>query len=884
MYCPIIHLEGLMNEARDKQKNTIQEAAREDLSLSMLETILRYKDNLKDPAVQKELREHMENHNKAIMDAELRNTNEKILSTSHLEKSVADFQRKMEEHLKKDRNYSFGDPGSLQMSVLEFLNKNYKWSILGPAMGRIIMEYIQAWVVTFTSKMDEIINYKLPPWLTIPNVGNLNKDLKYKSREFEWDEALFGKNLLRSEQWKLARLFNKPTDFLMELQSGIMNKTVGTLENFLYHSVFNIKYIEKAMELEWYTWPVSEFKPTSRTNFLFTKGNITPQNAIRKKEIYNEIERKSKAESSKLFFDYTENPLLVQKMEQLVPFTNYMYSGVRMLSRYPKSMMFTAVMLNNMLTAFWEETTYLDDEWEKVDAGLSYRFAGLASVGLGWVWLNLQRFMQFSPASTGVNPIPLYSFLTNREDFRFKKFYQTWSMDDLIDVGLTTFGGTLWRLFKWARNLNDPYEKWSNPVKDIMEPLAYMLTGMPIKDKTQQTAWQKLIVEQDFDYLLSLSDIQLNQFFKHPTNAEKWWDKKALLAAKAAKDIWLLWWEDNLKGQRALLTAITWMGIQSSTFDPTEYKDVTDMMENLLEITVWPAFDKYGSAWWFDTFLSKAEAFTKDKNFKHFEKYNKKLYEIYKEYGELAPWYREQSAARKLQENADTRLEWTAKAFALKYRFEWDEWMNISEKTSKILSGQLKDVLMVPEKNPYWLPAGPAMTDEYLRSLDRKGPMVKNYLDQANKVIALEKARNLFYQMAYAQTSKTGKDRYFALAKNISAQEKIAFENFKRTWTPEYELYMLTDKWLSVKERIQKWEEYIQNSYRQKAQATASKFDRLVATSKREKEALSVTLDLNVDEKTIQLAKQMVSDINNPHYYQYTKNPEKLSSIINSIQ
>ena len=48
-----------------------------------------------------------------------------------------------------------------------------------------------------------------------------------------------------------------------------------------------------------------------------------------------------------------------------------------------------------------------------------------------------------------------------------------------------------------------------------------MLTGMPIRDKTQQLAWNKLIEDQDYDFLLSLTDLQLNQWFKHPSNSAK---------------------------------------------------------------------------------------------------------------------------------------------------------------------------------------------------------------------------------------------------------------------------------------------------------------------------------------------------------------------------
>lgn len=92
-----------MNEARDKQKHTLQDAARQDLSLSILESILRYKDNIKDPRVQVEMKEAIERHNQTLLESDLRNENDKILSTSHLEKSVRKFTNEFEQFLIKER-------------------------------------------------------------------------------------------------------------------------------------------------------------------------------------------------------------------------------------------------------------------------------------------------------------------------------------------------------------------------------------------------------------------------------------------------------------------------------------------------------------------------------------------------------------------------------------------------------------------------------------------------------------------------------------------------------------------------------------------------------------------------------------------------------------
>lgn len=92
-----------MNESRDKQKHTLQDAARQDLSLSILESILRYKDNLKDPRIQVEMKDAIERHNQTLLESDLRTENDKILSTSHLEKSVRKFTNEFEQYLIKER-------------------------------------------------------------------------------------------------------------------------------------------------------------------------------------------------------------------------------------------------------------------------------------------------------------------------------------------------------------------------------------------------------------------------------------------------------------------------------------------------------------------------------------------------------------------------------------------------------------------------------------------------------------------------------------------------------------------------------------------------------------------------------------------------------------
>lgn len=866
-----------MNEARDKQKGTMQDLAREDLTLSMLETMIRYRDNVKDPRMQAELKEAIESHNKSLIEMDLKNENDKVISTAHIEKSINRFNTAFENELIRSRQTGTWDPASLGTTILRILNKNYKGLTIGPAIGRVIMETAQAGVVATIENLDTLLSFRVPEGLKIPEAGNINKNVKFSAREFQSEWNIFGSNLLTWEKGKVEAMLSKPADFFLKVQAWIMDPSLSRIENWMYHSLFQKKMIEKAMEMDGYKWSVSWWTP-GKSSYLF-KDNVTSANQVRKNHIVQEIKRKARTEASKMFFNYADNPLYIQKMEQLVPFTNYIYSWVRTLSRYPKSMLFSAVMLNNLTSAYWEEVWYVDDQGEKVDAGISLRMPILASIGLGGVGINLQKMLTFSPGNTSISPLPIFSYLTNREDFRFKTFYETGSVDDLLESGMATLGGSIGRLFKWIKNLNEPYNPAYNPVADLTSTLAYIATGFPIKDKTQQLA-SKAYFEKDIDFLLSLSDMQLTQFFKRP--GREWLNRRSLEMAQKALDLGLITKDYKWDPNRAVLETITWMWIDVKSFSKDDYNHTVDMMENMLEVVLWKQFSYTNPD--FEAFLGKAIAFADTKWFKAFEAFNPKLYDTYKHFADNRDYYYGQWKAYKLMWSTDDteKKKGQAMMFALQYKFEWDDEMTIEEKTNGIMYSKLKKVQFA--KGIEWIPDGPALTEWYFNSLNQKWALTINYLNQANEVIALTKARKLFNSLAYIQPSTTKKNEYFNLANSLYNKEKDAFDRFKRTGTPEFALYVLSNDFESFESKMEKANAFMQKSYKDRAKVETAKFDKLVSTSKKEREALQVTLGLNVDQKVIEKAREMISDSSNPYYYQTTKYPEKLSSIINDIK
>lgn len=107
---------------------------------------------------------------------------------------------------------------------------------------------------------------------------------------------------------------------------------------------------------------------------------------------------------------------------------------------------------------------------------------------------------------------------------------------------------------------------------------------MPIKDKTQAIAW-KAYIEKDFDTLLGLSDLQLGQFFKHPSNNDGL-SRRSLEAAKEAMDLGLISKDFKKDGHKIVLEAITGLGIMKNTFSSEDYQHTNDVLGNMLDVAL----------------------------------------------------------------------------------------------------------------------------------------------------------------------------------------------------------------------------------------------------------------------------------------------------------
>lgn len=560
-----------------------------------------------------------------------------------------------------------------------------------------------------------------------------------------------------------------------------------------------------------------------------------------------------------------------------------MYSWIQLLGKYPKTFMIMASALQNYMQTYGENSWYLDDDGDRIDAGLSFRMPILAWLWLGSVWINLNRMMQISPTTIGLSPSPIFSFLTNREDYRWKDFYTKWDEASLQKVAISMMWPTIQQLFEGFHNLDKPIKPWeaNDALAKITQAVAYVTTGMVIKDKSQAQAW-KWYIEWDYDNLLSLSQLQLNQFFKHPTNVNKGITVDSIRWAKLQKEIfWSKKWEEN--PQTTILHALIWLGLAENVVTPKEFNLDIKNIANLVEFTAWSVKE------WGDLdpeFYDKCKAFSKSSYFKSFEKFNPTLYKSYKHFADNYDWYK---AKDKAYEKAfkwatqDEKNLWWATVLALKYQFEWTERMSTDEIARGLVNGQIKNPIMVEQDIEWGLPPWPKMTRGFYNSLDHKGSAMLTYLHKANAVLAYENMRKMFSWLAATIADKDDSKKYWDIANNLFDKEKEAREKFELTKTNEWELYSLSDPNFSFQKAMKSKEEYLENSKKWRSWRESWKFDKMWEMSNDEKSFYKNVFGTNMDAKSKQTLSSILSDAGNPYYSQQITNKENFQNILNSL-
>ena len=803
------------NDMRTEFRSAYRNLEKQSMTAQMMDLISKSSD-VSDPHLKAKLVEELANMSLRIANNDLKVENDKIFSNAYIDKDVYDFNKNFASFIIKEWQHGWVYPGSFWGAVLSFLNKTFKSWAVSIALGRVINESIQSSMLVVVQRLKDLATNPINRMAILNKVGLDTKhnipDPGYISRVDYSERQFWEKNLLSSSN-PMLEMLSKPLDFVNKWQDKAFDKTVRHIENHMYRGLFYEKLNAK----------IEELKAQGKAWEYLIKDQITSENSVSKTNIINQLKRQARSEAKRLFFDYTQNPLIVHKMEQYIPFSNFMYSGMEMISKYPKTFIFAATALNNLQYGYGDTVWYTDEEGQKIDAGVQLYMPMLAAIGLGWVQLNLQRMLQISPISTSLNPSPIFSFLTNREDFRWQKFYKTGDFSELQNIAIGFVSPPIQRLWNGL--------SWEGNVADITETMAYLSTWVMIKDKTQKMAWGWYI-NGEFDKLLELSDMQLNEFFKHPSNEKTWLTKQAIIAAQKAKEIWLLDMDYEKDPKKVVLQAMSWMGVLGHTIDQKTQSNDSKAIANLQELVLGKVFEyDYKD---FNSYLDKVEKFSRSKYFKDMKDYNPTIYKNYKHFADNMEFYRTQSKAMDMLNKEETKSQWEAMLMAIKYHFEWDEGMSVEEKANALRTGKLTKPMMWEGWDG--VPAGPKMTEWYFNSLSNKWGLAMNYLNQANKVTALTSIRKFYTHMAYTVPSQE-RSKYWNIVNKVYNEEQKAFSKFAVHSTPEFELYLLSKDYKWFQDYQKKQEEYLDKRSSQRFQSSSSVLNTYANLDDKEKKA-----------------------------------------------
>jgi hypothetical protein len=837
-------------EINNKKEEALDIVRTTDLSLRLLDILKEHRDDPYSPVAQAKMQKAMNDFHNSLASGKLKDANDRVFANTNARTQLKEAQQAMYDYLEKTN--ATGNLPGIAGAVQDFLLKTYKSLTLGFSVGRGITEWAQAWVLAVTNKIDQVMYSKynrknIATLLEItedklPNAGRIVSETSLGNREFGNETNPMQKNM--AEKPELLKKLSYIPSKMMEVTAWGMEKTVGPIEQFFYETEFN-----RAM------WEWVEKNPKERS--ILFKDNLSTENRIRRDNIIQQWKREARDSTKKAYFDYSTNPLIINKLETYIPFTNFMYNGINMMQKYPMTFMFGATVLNNLQYAYGQQALYVDDEGQKIDAGMSLRLPILASLGLDSVALNMNRVLQVSPGSLGIKPAGWYNVITGRDDPRFQKFYKSGSMMDYIDIGLSMMSPPLARVVNAIINYNQTKDiegKKYNALAELNSAMAYATTGLLLTDKSTSKAWD-MYINKDYEGLLNMSPLQLNRFLEEDSIVKKGVTLQTLKALQKANKIGVFGTFDD-PFQEAMVTMGA-LPLHDSIGTRARLESDGKLIANLTETVLGKNFSGAEEGNFQDT-LEKWKQMYKDPSFKEFEKAVPGMGKAIRHFVENEPYYTERNKAYDMIKSGDkdTALKWELRLIALQYRFVWDEDMTLNEKVSAIQYGKLDTPLFYGSSKDGIPAHSVQMTDEYKASLQYKGDLTYNYIQKTNGISALNSLRKAFVTMAYASSKTADKNKYFALAKDAYNESLKAEHEMKVMCSPEYALFQLSGDYKKFEEYTKTktdWKDYAKTT--NWSTSFAKNREIYMASTAKQREAniqklIDLSNSLSTDEKT----------------------------------
>ena len=668
------------------------------------------------------------------------------------------------------------------------LSQSYKNTSVGMAVGRALIESANMGILWTERGLKALYKgeysdkyfdkYKTDNGKTVKNF-KLPEPGKYESSILNDYSKTSITGMDKVTGIKIIDLYNRvTTDIAGKISGKLVNAGPKKMAQDYYRMAFN-KKLDEAVSVG------------KKKYMLKDPSTLSWQQRNEYNKTMNYLKSQARKETEKVFFNYDMNPLIAHKLENALPFTNFLFSGTRLVMNHPRSVLGMVSIFDNIVKNYGDQVTYVMDDENgdpiRVDYGkrLKLGFLG-AYAGFS---PKLDRLLQFSPGDAGIGMAPVFSYLTGDADWRVKS-YLDGEMSGL-ELSLGAISPSISSLAVGIME-NDRAKIWNGA--------SYLMTGWATKSTVNQEIAEDYFIKQDYTKLRNAPDSVRDRLKKVTKGAV---DDAALDALIEAQKIGLLsepqeWGKFSGRPRDAAFADAVKIKAQMLAFGTDGEKGLTEeeikaegkqINQFMKHVVGAKFFDNIGDEDW----LSKVKQFGDDGHIEAIEKAIPAYGETMRHYYDNIDYYSKKSEAKNMLygegSSDEDQLKAQAMLMALDYELVGD-FSTFDGKVKALLEGEVSFLFNEGDD-------APMMTKERMSEIEFKGFYVSSYEDAIAKNVLHKDLSTLYLKMYWDADQKKDKATKSYAWKNYQKEKDNsikAFKDLKENHTLDAEIFALKNK------------------------------------------------------------------------------------------
>lgn len=663
------------------------------------------------------------------------------------------------------------------------MTQAYKNTSVGIAIGRTLMENVNTAHITMTEAMKQVMRgtYGSDYFKKFETQKNIKNFMIPKAGEFESSIMKdYGFTSLGGVDKKTRiKIIDKYVEFTTKLGGKISGGIVNYGPKKWAQKYYEMKFNEKLL---------TEIN-NGKTYLLQDPSKISFQRRNEYNKTMNYIKSQAKLDAEKSFFNYDTNPLIAHKLEAVMPFTNFMFSGIGLLKRHPKSILGMSTIIQSYINNYGDQVGFvLDDEDGnpiRTDFGKRIKF-GLLGSYTGFTG-DLSRMLQFSPTDAGISMAPIFSYMSGDADWRMR----SWMKGDISGMELA-LGAISPSISSIATGFieNDRAKLWNG--------LSYFSTGWATKSTANQELANDFYINQDYKKIKDAPDSIKKRLTKMTKGVVT---EDVLDSYIKAQELGLIskqkerspFGTRSERGEEAFKESVKLYGqlitVGTDGVNSIDESKRSEEGKKVFEMMKWVVGSDFFGGVKDKEWMKKVSEFVEDGHLDNFEKANPAYGKAMRHYYDNREYYAKKYDAYDTLSNESATNEEKLKANALLVASNYELAgvpNNLDSKIKALMSGEVQFILDEQGR--------PEMTKERLAEIDYKGFYVKSYEEAVSKAEGYRNLSKVYLSLYWAAKDKNdsaGKREAWSLYKEYETKANQAIKEISEHHSLEAEMYVL---------------------------------------------------------------------------------------------